>query len=77
MAYPPSTFMAPGISRSRLTVQVVCTPQVIKVVAPKRAALLVAEAAYEAVMVGLRAKQYELQVTCLPVYRDGAGRRVP
>lgn len=36
--------------------------QVIKVVAPKRAALAEAEAAYEVVMVGLRAKQYELQV---------------
>lgn len=48
------------------------TLQVIKVVAPKRAALLVAEAAYEAVMVGLRAKQYELQVTCRPVSCDGA-----
>ena len=36
--------------------------KVIKVVTPKRAALAEAEAAYEVVMVGLRAKQYELQV---------------
>lgn len=36
--------------------------QVIKVVTPKRAALAEAEAAFEVVMVGLRAKQYELQV---------------
>ena len=35
--------------------------KVIKVVTPKRAALAEAEAAYEVVMVGLRAKQYELQ----------------
>jgi predicted metal-dependent hydrolase len=37
-------------------------PQVIKVVAPKRAALAAAEEALEVVMVGLRAKQAELQV---------------
>jgi hypothetical protein len=36
--------------------------QVIKVVAPKRAALAAAEEALEVVMVGLRAKQAELQV---------------
>ena len=39
-----------------------CLRQVIKVVAPKRAALAEAEAAYAVVMVSLRAKQYELQV---------------
>ena len=40
--------------------------QVAKVVAPKKAALKVAEDEYEGVMVGLRAKQAELKVgaTC-------------
>lgn len=36
--------------------------QVAKVVAPKKAALHEAEASYEEVMVGLRAKQAELKV---------------
>ena len=36
--------------------------QVAKVVAPKKAALKEAEASYEEVMVGLRAKQAELKV---------------
>jgi dynein heavy chain, axonemal len=37
--------------------------KVAKVVAPKKAALAVAEASYQEVLVGLRAKQAELQVS--------------
>lgn len=37
-------------------------PQVAKVVAPKKAKLAEAEASYQEVMVGLTAKQQELQV---------------
>jgi len=37
--------------------------QVAKVVAPKKAKLAEAEAAYQEVMVGLTAKQQELQVS--------------
>ena len=40
--------------------------QVAKVVAPKKAALKEAEASYEEVMVGLRAKQAELKVRLPP-----------
>lgn len=44
-----------------------CALQVAKIVAPKKAKLAEAEASYQEVMVGLKAKQQELQV-CACVY---------